>query len=177
MLYNSRTTGGCATIVTSTIVRPTPKPKVCNTSSSINEVYYGTGPLSGPVPSTYLIGVDSTTGTLYYKNTSGNWQLVSNIGTNSSLKSLKAKVNGAIGEPTEGLYTFQSDLFINSTFDFIIINGNIESIIDDSYTIDSINGVLIRLNPWLFGNTITIPIIRPLTVNNEFSSEFSNEFN
>ena len=38
------------------------------------EVFRNNGPLSGPVPTGYNVGVDYSTGTQYYRNASNNWQ-------------------------------------------------------------------------------------------------------
>ena len=59
------------------------------------QVKYSDGPLTGPVTCCNILGVDKTTGDLYYKDEDGNWAAVPG-GGGSNLE------NGAI--PTNVIY-------------------------------------------------------------------------
>jgi hypothetical protein len=68
-----------------------------------------------------------------------------------------------LNEPTDGSFTFQSNVFIGGLqFAYVIVNGIFETIEAGEVTFNSITGTITRLNPYVTGDIMVVPFLRKL---------------
>lgn len=80
--------------------------------SSREQVQWADTPLTGPAKGCHLIGMDETDGSLYYRDSDGNWQPVplgvTNINSETGAITFEAGDNIVITNPSEGVFLISS---------------------------------------------------------------------
>lgn len=142
------------------------------------EVLYSNTALSGTVPCNYKLGVDNSTGVLYYKDENNTWQVVPNsggsggsggsntvmiyskIGSGYTIENSTKTVTGL----TDGSLTIQCDDFANAIVE--VISGNVTIMPEDpsngdTYFTKAFSSDTITLStPLIDDNTILIFVFK-----------------
>jgi hypothetical protein len=76
------------------------------------------------------------------------------------MRKLSIKVDGNVGSPVNGLFTFQSAVLVGAEVEDIIVNKTLETLIDGDFTFDPLTGTITRINQWVTDDTSVINYIK-----------------
>lgn len=61
---------------------------------------------------------------------------------------ITVKVDGEAGSPVVNEYTYQNDILIGRSVEYILVNKGPETLIDEDFTFNSATGTITRVNKW-----------------------------